>query len=245
MMTDHEFTHRMVRTVLTVAAVAIVLATLWAAREAVMLIYISALIAMGFAPLVRLLERPRSGGRQLVPRWVAILCIYAGIIGVLVLIGLAVVPPLVAQAETLWAALPGEFLRFQNFLIRHRLMTHRVSLEEAVQNAPSGSGGNAVGTVFGALFGLIGGVFGIITVLILSFYFLVEAQSLFEYVIRFVPDTRRAAVSAAARRAVIKVSAWLRANLILGAVMGTAAAIGMGYFGEPFYYVVALVAAIG
>jgi len=44
----------MVQTVLTCAVVAVALAALWVARSALMLIYVSALIAMGFAPAVRL-----------------------------------------------------------------------------------------------------------------------------------------------------------------------------------------------
>ena len=50
---DREFTRRMLQTVLTVTAVVIVVAALWAARAALMLIYVSALIAMGFSPMVR------------------------------------------------------------------------------------------------------------------------------------------------------------------------------------------------
>ena len=59
---DREFTGRMIRTVLTVTVAVLVVAALYAAREALMLIYVSALIAMGFSPLVRLIERPRVRG---------------------------------------------------------------------------------------------------------------------------------------------------------------------------------------
>ena len=55
-------------------------------------------------------------------------------------------------------------------------MTQRVTIEEAVQSAPAGSGGNAVGTVLSARVSVIGGVFGVVTILILSFYLLVEAR---------------------------------------------------------------------
>ncbi|HEV2983948.1 MAG TPA: AI-2E family transporter [Vicinamibacterales bacterium] len=239
-MTDREFTSRMLQTVATVAATAILLAVLWAAREALLLIYVSALIAMGFSPIVRVLERPRG-----VPRWLAILVIYAGIVGVLVLIGLMIIPPLVAQAASLWARMPAEFNAFQTFLINHKLMVHPVTLEEAVQSAPSGTGGNAVGTVLVAISSLIGGVFGLITILILSFYLLIEAQPMFESLMRFVPAGRRADVTTAAREAVIKVSAWLRAQFVLAGVMGVFVAIGLYFLGVPYFYVIALVAAIG
>ena len=49
----------------------------------------------------------------------------------------------------------------------------------------------------------------------------------------------------ASRQAVTKVSAWLRAQLILAGVMGVFAAVGLGLLGEPYFYVVALIAAIG
>ena len=47
LISDREFTRRMLQTVGTVAAVVLGLAVLYAARAALMLIYISALIAMG------------------------------------------------------------------------------------------------------------------------------------------------------------------------------------------------------
>jgi predicted PurR-regulated permease PerM len=175
----------------------------------------------------------------------AILVIYLTIVLALVLAGLLIIPPLIAQASALWLRLPTEFNRFQTFLIEHKLMVRRVTLEEAVQNAPSGTGGNAVGTVLVAISGLIGGVFGLITILILSFYFLVEAQSMFEYLIRFVPAGRRADVSTALRQAVSKVSAWLRAQFLLAAVMGIFAASGLWLMNVPYFYVIAMIAAIG
>jgi len=200
---------------------------------------------MGFAPLVQIIERPRSGARARIPRWLAILVIYMAIVVVLLLVALAVVPPLVAQAAALWARMPDEFDRFQRFLIRYKLMQGPISLAEGVQNAPSGSGSNAVGTVLVALSTLVGGIFGFITILILSFYLLVEAKSMFEYVSRFIPPGRRGDVANAAREAVVKVSAWLRAQFVLAGVMGTFAAVGLFLMGVPYFYVIALIAAIG
>jgi predicted PurR-regulated permease PerM len=246
MISDADYTRRMLQTVFTVAAVAILIAALWAAREALMLIYVSALIAMGFAPLVRFIEQPRkAAGRGAIPRWLAILVIYFAIVAALVAVGLMVIPPLMAQAAALWSRMPEQFDEFQNFLIRYKLMRRRITIAEMVQNAPTGSGTNAVGTMLVALSSVVGGVFGLVTILILSFYLLIEAQSMFEYLIRFVPPARRGDVATAAREAVVKVSAWLRAQFVLAGVMGTFAAIGLGVMGVPYFYVVALVAAIG
>ena len=246
MLSDRDFTRRLIQTVATVVLAGALVAAAWVARDAIMLVYISVLVAMGFSPLVGLLERVGRGqGRRGVPRPVAILAIYVVIVGAFVLMGLMVLPPLVSQARALWAEIPRLFDDLQRFLIRYHLTTRRVTIQEAVQNAPAGSGGNAVSTVFVAISSTIGGVFGIITVLILSFYFLLEAESIFNYVVRFVPDGGRLRVAAAARRAVSKVSAWLGAQVVLAGVMGTLAAVGLGLIGEPYFFVVALVAAIG
>ena len=245
MLSDRDYTHRMLQTVLTVAAIAILLAVLWEAREALMLIYVSALIAMGFAPLVTIIERSRSGARGRIPRWLAILVIYIAIVVVLLLVALAVVPPLISQAAALWAKMPDEFDKFQHFLIRYKLLRRPITLAEAVQNAPEGTSSNAVNTVLLALSNLVGGIFGFITILILSFYLLVEAKSMFDYIARFIPPGRRGDVANAVREAVVKVSAWLRAQFVLAGVMGSFATVGLFLMGVPYFYVLALVAAIG
>ena len=113
MISDGDFTRRMLETVLTVTAVLLVLAALWAAHEALILIYISAIIAMGFAPIVQFLQHPRTRAGTRIPRAFAILVVYLTIIGALVLLGLMVVPPLVDQAARLWSDMPRYFDRFQ------------------------------------------------------------------------------------------------------------------------------------
>jgi predicted PurR-regulated permease PerM len=245
MVAEREFTRRMLQTVLTVTATVIVLALVWTARSALMVIYVSGLIAVGFSPFVRFIERPARSGKHVLPHTVAILAVYLTIVGALVLVGLIVVPPLVEQAGELWAKVPRVFNDFQRFLIRNRIMRRPVSIEEAVQNAPAGTGGNAVNAVFLALWSLIGGVLGLVTILILSFYLLVEAKGMFEYATRFVPVKTRSQFISVSGEIVKKVSAWLSAQFILAGLMGTFAAIGLGLMGVPYFYVIALIAAVG
>src|SRR5437762_10480994 len=156
-----------------------------------------------------------------------------------------IIPPLIDQAIALWSGIPTYFGQLQQFLIKHNLTAHRVTLQEAVERAPVGASGNAVGTVLVALWSVVGGVFGLITIVILSFYFLIEAESLVGFGMRFVPEPQRVAFATASRQVVIKVSAWLRAQLVLAGVMGVFAAVGLTYLGVPYFYVVALIAAIG
>ena len=132
------------------------------------------------------------------------------------------------RASTLWAKLPSEFNRLQHVPDRPRPDGPRASRsKQAVQNAPTGSGGNAVGTVLVAISSVIGGIFGLITVVILTFYLLIEAGAMFEYLVRFVPrgPARR-------RRASRRAQGGCEGQRVAacavrpGGVMGTFAAVG-------------------
>jgi predicted PurR-regulated permease PerM len=52
-------------------------------------------------------------------------------------------------------------------------------------------------------------------------------------------------VNHAFHRVAEKVSAWLAGQLLLGAIIGTTAAIGLGIMGVPYFYVLALIAGVG
>ncbi|HEX4346645.1 MAG TPA: AI-2E family transporter [Vicinamibacterales bacterium] len=245
-MPDSEFNRRLLRTVITVSGAVIVLATLWAARDALIFIYVSALMAMGFSPLVRLIERSGKTGRgRRVPRVLAILSIYLAVLGAFALIAMLVIPALIDQATALWQGMPEHFTSAQRTLIHYKLLSHPITWQEAVQQTPMSAGQNAVTTVVSAVFRVIGGVIGAITIVILSFYLLIEGETLLHSVSRFFPAHRRSTISAAAAESVTKVSAWLRGQLTLAGVMGTFAAVGLGILHVPFFYVIALVAAVG
>ena len=76
-------------------------------------------------------------------------------------------------------------------------------------------------TVFGAIAGVVGGLFGFVTILILTFYMLVDAESLRASCCGCSREQRRARVDAASRDITVKVSAWLGGQLLLGAIIGT------------------------
>ena len=229
---------------------ALVVILLWAAylvRDVLLLIYISGLLAIGFSPIVRLIERQRflPIGTGRFPRWLAILILFLFIIGTLTGIGFLVVPPLVHQAQQLWRALPGMFDQAQGYLVEKGLLQQRMTVSEVVASAPVSQGGEAVNTVFGAIAGVVGGLFGALTILILTFYLLVESQQLRASMLRLFPEGRRKRVDAASRDITIKVSAWLGGQLLLGAIIGSTSALGLWLLGVPFFYVLALISGIG
>lgn len=216
------------------------------ARHVLLLIYVSALFAIGFNPIVRMLEQQRLlKERGRIPRWLAILLLYVVILGSLTGIGMLIVPALVEQARALWNAAPEMFDRAQAYLIRMGVLGERITLREAVERAEGATAGDAVGTVLTAVIGIFGGIFGVVTVLILTFYFLIEAEGLRNVFIRLFPRARRKQIAAASSEATGKISAWLNGQLLLAATIGTTAAVGLWLLGVPYFYVLALIAGVG
>jgi predicted PurR-regulated permease PerM len=219
---------------------------LYTVRSTLLLVYISALFAMGISPLVRMIERQRviPVGTRL-PRWLAILIIYAAVIGSVVALGTVVIPPIAEQAEELGRSLPDRIAQAQEALVRIGILRKPITLGEAVQQAPAAGGATAAATIFGAVRNVVGGIFGVITVLLLTFYMLVESREIRSFFVRLFRRPQRARVAALSATVTMKVSAWLGGQLILSLIIGLTSAIGLWIMGVPYFYVLALISAIG
>ena len=219
--------------------------TIFLARDVLVLIYISALAAIGLGPFVNALEGTRLLNlRSRAPRWAVILTIFLVIIGGLLGLGLLVVPPLVTQARELWRNAPELLHTGQQWLIDRALLSRELTVREAVQQTPVGDA-DAVGALIGAVTGFIGGIFGVVTILILTFYFLLGAEGIVATFVRLFARGDHRRVEDACLRISGKVSAWLGGQLLLAGIIGTTAALGLFLMGVPYFYVLALICAIG
>ena len=235
----------LIRYTLIAAAVTVFVSwALWEVRDALMLVYISALAAIGLSPTVGALERQRLI-RQRVPRWAAILVIYLVIIGVIVGVSVLIVPPIIMQARALAMELPRLLHQGQQWLIDHGLITRELTAQEAVQQAGSSGAQDTIGLVVGAVWGFVGGIFGLITILVLAFYLLVDSEGLVKFFVRLFPRGQRRKVEDGCRHVTNKVSAWLGGQLLLAGIIGSSAALGLWLMGVPFFYVLALIAGVG
>jgi predicted PurR-regulated permease PerM len=218
--------------------------TAYLVRGPLMLIYVSALLAIGLAPLVDVVERQKLIPGRRLPRWAAILIIYVLFLMVVIAFGRLVTGPLVDQARELWSALPEMLQKGQQWLIDRGFLTRELSLREAIEQSPVG-GFDAVDAILAAVWGFVGGVFGLLTILILAFYLLVDAETFVHTFVRLFPRSERPRVENACRRISGKVSAWLGGQLLLAAIIGSTAALALFLMGVPYFYVLALIAGIG
>jgi predicted PurR-regulated permease PerM len=230
-------------------AAAITVMLLWAlylVRGPLLVIYVSALFATGLAPLVHIIERQRvvALSRKRLPRAAAILVIYGTVIGSLVVLGMAVVPQMIRQSQEFWKRLPDYMDQAQQRLSTWGLISPETSFKELLQQAPAG-GGDAVTMVFGALSGFVGGIFGFVTILLLTFYMLVDSQRMFAMFVRLFPKGERNKVADVAELAAAKISAWLGGQMLLGLIIATISAIGYAVMGVPYFFVLAVIAGVG
>ena len=219
---------------------------IYTVRDTLITIYISALFAMGISPLVRMIERQRVipiGPR--LPRWLAILVVYAAVIGVIVTLGMILLPPLIVEAEELWETLPDRVQQVQETLVRLGILRQPITLGEAVRQAPASGSASAFATIFGAIRNVVGGIFGVISVLLLTFYMLVESREIRSFFVRLFPVHQRKRVALMSDTVTGKVSAWLGGQLMLSLIIGTTSAIGLWVLGVPYVSVLALISAVG
>lgn len=228
------------------AITTIVLWTLYLVRGPLLLLYVCVLFATGLGPLVRWIERQRfiAVGQRRLPRAVAILVIYATVLGTVAGIGAAVIPAMVRQSQQFVKELPQLIDRGQQRLVSWGVISPDTSYKELLQQSPIG-GGDAVTMLMTTLWGFVGGLFGLITILLLTFYLLVESQAIFDSFVRLFPRRRQPKVAEVSALVTNKVSAWLGGQIFLGFIIGITTAIGLGLMGVPYFFVLALIAGIG
>ena len=226
-------------------AAVILLFLAWLARDALILIYVSGLLAMGMAPLVRLIERgsARLLGRSM-PHWIAPALIFLFVLGTIAALAIMIVPTFVRQARGFAAQIPDWYTVAQQWLIDVGVLAEPLTLREALEQAP-GTGGDLVSNVAVTAWSLLGGVVGLVTLLILTFYLVVDSRQLHQGFVRLFPREKRARAGDMACEIVEKTSAWLGGQLLLSAIIGASAATALGVMGVPYFYVLALIAAVG
>jgi predicted PurR-regulated permease PerM len=201
------------------------------------------LLSIGLGPLVRRIELAMPAGVPRPPRWLAVLGIYLVVVGFFTLLGLMIVPPLIQQVQDLWQRVPEFISNGQAWLMYYGILDHELTLEEAVRSAPGP--GDAFGTVAMALTSTLTGLVAFLTVLILTFYLLLESDALFDGFTRLFPRADRPRVDEVSRQISAKVSAWLSGQMILAGTIGVLTALGLYLLGIPYFYVLALLGAIG
>jgi predicted PurR-regulated permease PerM len=234
--------------VLTVVLVLGLVGLLYLVGEILLLLLMAAILATGLNPLVDRLERrtwTRRGWR--LTHTGAIAWVYAGVLVGLVLIGGMLVTPIVAETKQFVEKAPDLYQRLRELLVDLRLRYSWLpDFTTVVDRLPGEAGrlGSYLGTATGVAFRVFGGIVSAVTVLILSFYMLLEAPAIKEGFLALFPRERHARLEHVLERVGQKFGGWLRGQLFLGVVIGVAAGVGTWILGLPYPFLLGVVAGV-
>ncbi len=206
------------------------------AASILLLIFIALFLAIGLNPAVVRLRRwgvPRGGAVAIVA--LSVVAVLAGGI-------IALIPPLIAQTTELVNNVPDYIQSLQ----RNQTVNHLVQRYEILPKVRSALDANTVANTVGGVVGgaqlLFGTIFNVLTVLVLTIYFMAAFDRIREGFYALVPATRRTRVRLLTDEILTKVGAYMVGALAIAVVAGAstfvlALILGLAY---PFALAVAV-----
>lgn len=211
-----------------VLAVALALTLLWLSRRIILWLLIAMFLAVALNPAVEFFRR-----RVRMPRVLAISFVY--VLGLVAVAGIVwlFIPPLIDAGQELVDRVPGyvQDLRSNEFFAdledRYELLTR---IEDAVSDLPGRFGaGDAVGFL-GRIFT---GVVGTVTVLVLTFFFLVYGSRMRDQLVAVLPQAQRQRYRAVTDRMYRSVGGYVTGNLVVSIIAGICAYIALRVIDVP------------
>ncbi|MEA2486213.1 MAG: hypothetical protein QOD46_1324, partial [Actinomycetota bacterium] len=229
------------RIVFAVVAALILVYAAYLVRSILVLVLVAGFLAVGLDPAVRAIER--LGLR----RGVAVAALFVAIVLFIGGFLFAVIPPLVEQVTNFAAHLPKyvEDLAHHNPRIERFIIQNDIpdKLRSATKSAPTLIGGS-LATLIGVAGSVIGSVFKVLTVLVLTIYFLMSLHRIRRGTLRLIPLSRRERATALVDPMLEKVGGYVAGNLAISLIAGALAFIFLALAHVPFPVALALWVAI-
>lgn len=239
------------RTITVLGLVALVwLITLFVIHtiEIFILLLISIILASGLAPLVSLVERWRLPRGKQFSRGVAIFLLYLVLFAVFSGILAMILVPAVQQAAGFVQDLPNFLVRLRGWLLDlQRHFPWLPNFSEMLDHVPAEIAGfSRYGyEAAGVAFRFFGGLAAAITVLVFTFYMLLDGAAIKASFLALFPPKDQPRVSRILSRIGAKFGGWLRAQLLLSSTVAAIVAAGLAGLGMPFPLLLGIVAGIG
>lgn len=226
---------------LTVVAVLAALAAAWAVRNILLLVLVAAVLAVGLDPAVRRLERLR------VPRGWAVLLILLATVGFLVLFSMLVLPPVARGIRQLAADIPGYVDRlqhnngwFRDLTKKYDLSAKLKSLTDRLPSLASAS----LGKVLGITRSVASVIFNMLTITILTIYFLMALPRGEQSIESLLGGEHRQRNVGIFREALERVGGYVSGNIAISIIAGIISFIFLRVLGVPFAAALAMWVAI-
>lgn len=209
---------------------------------------IAAILATGVAPLAYRLQQVRWGrrGRQLSPTW-AIFIIFFAVFVLILTMTAVVVTPVVVEVQQFLAHLPENLQALEDLAVQWKARYPWLpDVSELVRRLPGELSrlGRYFGPAAGVAVRFFGGLASVVAVIVLAFYMLVEGPRVKAGFLALFPRVQRDSIGDVLSRIGAKFGGWIRGQLLLGIIIGTAAGIGMAAIDMPFVLLLAIIAGL-
>lgn len=239
------------RTITVMALVALGWVVAWFVRqvtEILLLLLVSAILATGLAPSVGLLERWRLPGGTRLSRGVAIFVLYLALFAIIGGILSAIIVPAVAEARGFVERLPDLLVRLRDWLqVVREKYPWLPDLAAAVNRLPQqlASVSRYGSAAAGVAFRFLSGITAVITVLVFTFYMLLEGAEIKRAFLALFPPGERDRVSRVLERIGVKFGGWLRGQLLLSFTIAAIVTLGLSLLRIPYPFLLGIVAGVG
>jgi predicted PurR-regulated permease PerM len=202
---------------------------------------VSILLAAVLDPIVDWFEKKR------IPRSVTALLLYALIFLILGVLLLAIIPPVIIEVKGmadnfggLWKKVVSSFDALRSISARYGLEASFQSSIDALNDAITGSVANLFSTVSGAL----SGIASFFIMLVISFFLVVEKDSIRNIVNSILPKRHHEYVGSMLIKMQYKLGQWLIGQLVLMLFIGVLAYLGLLIFGVKYALLLAVLAGV-
>jgi predicted PurR-regulated permease PerM len=208
--------------ILFAIAVLVALYAAWHVRHELVIIYVSALFAVVFMPLVRFIMKLRIG-RWSPGRGTAVFILLLAIAAGIALFALLALPPILRDLHEFGNEVPT---RGPRFLSRIRNLPFSQYLDlNALSTKLQDFASNLAAYILLSLRELARTAFDIAIGVVLTIYFMLEGESAYFWVLSLVPGDKRQRLNATLTRAEIRMGKWLLGQSALMVILGVLSTI--------------------
>jgi predicted PurR-regulated permease PerM len=240
-MKDPSAPHLQLKDLIIAEFIALGLCIAYFLRTTLLLLYVSLIFAIVFTPAVKWVQRWRIYKWQ-PSRGAGILILLAMVLGAISLFVVLASGPIAHDSSQFAAQLPQTLNQLRNkvqglpFGSKLAGVINPQSLQNALQSLMQ--------TALHVFRGVTGGLTALVTIALVTAYFILDGPRAFRWAMSLVPTDRRPRLSDTLVRSRDRVQRWLVGQLILMLILGSLTAIVLGLLKVRYFYLIAVFAGL-
>lgn len=208
---------------------------LYLIKDILVLLFIVVVLVIALEPFVN------YGEKFKIPRSISTIFLYILIFGLIGLSIYIIIPPLIYQIKNMAINLPHYAINFYPYY--HQVSPYISNWQELLNNV-SQSLSQLTGGIYSVSLAIFGGLASVVTTLVITFYLLVERDSINKFALKTFALAGKEDVLGWVEKISQKLGGWFRGQIIVSLTMGVVTALGMSIIGLPYALMVGVLAAI-